>query len=109
MIQHAAARRGFGSSLGSGEAPSLLPFWGLIQCRPNDEPTKKHSGVWRPTKLGYDFSRDRVTVPRTAVVHNNVLDRLEGDQIGIRQCLGKKFSYEELMGAGVAAAAEKAG
>ena len=109
VIQHAAARRGFGSSLGSGEAPSLLPFWGLIQCRPNDEPTKKHSGVWRPTKLGYDFSRDRVTVPRTAVVHNNVLDRLEGDQIGIRQCLGKKFSYEELMGAGVAAAAEKAG
>lgn len=102
VIQHAAARKGFGSSIGSGEAPSLLPFWGLIECRPNEDPSKKHSGAWRPTKLGYRFANDKATVPRTAVVYNNELDRLEGDQIGIRQCLGKRFSYEELMGAKLA-------
>lgn len=108
VIQHAASRKGFGSSLGSGEAPSLLPFWELIECRPSDDPAKKHSGVWRPTKRGYDFAHGRMTVPHTAVIYNNVLDRLEGDQIGIRQALGKKFSYDELMGAGRAIAAEKA-
>lgn len=108
VIQHAAARRGFGSSLGSGEAPSLLPFWELIECRPNEDPDKKHSGVWRPTQKGYDFAHDRVKVPRRAVVYNNVLDRLEGNMVGIRECLGKRFSYDELMGAGVIAAAEKA-
>lgn len=104
VILHAASRRGFGSSLGSGEASSLLPFWGLIECRPNEDPKKKHSGVWRPTALGYDFAHGRVTVPRTAVVYNNTLNRLEGDQVGIRECLGRKFSYEELMGAGAIAA-----
>jgi hypothetical protein len=109
VIQHAAARRGFGSSLGSGEAPSLLPFWGLIETRPSDDPDKKHSGVWRPTKDGYDFAHDRKRVPRRAVVYNNVLDRLEGDLIGIRECLGKKFSYDELMGAGRMVSAEKSG
>ena len=43
------------------------------------------------------------------MVYNNALDRLEGDQIGIRQCLGKRFSYEELMSIGAAIAAEKIG
>ncbi len=105
VIQRAATYKGFGSSQGSGEAPSLLPFWGLIETRPNDDPEKKHSGVWRVTELGYDFVESKVMVPRTAVVYNNVLERLEGDLVGIKACLGKKFNYEELMSAGAEVAA----
>lgn len=99
VIRRAASLRTFGSSQASGEAPSLLPFWGLIECRPNDDPEKRHSGVWRPTTKGYDFVEGKVGVPRVAVVYNNRLERLEGDEVHIRQALGKRFNYEELMGA----------
>ena len=99
VIRRAAGLKSFGSSLGSGEAPSLLPFWGLIETRPNDDPHKRSSGVWRPTKRGHDFAEGRAEVQRVAVVYNNTLERLEGDMIGIRQALGKKFVHDELMSA----------
>jgi hypothetical protein len=101
VIRRAASLKTFGSSLGSGEAPSLLPFWGLIETRPNTDKDKKHSGMWRPTACGYDFVEGKITVPRVAVVYNNTLERLEGEPVSIRQALGKKFSYDELMAGGV--------
>jgi len=101
VIQHAARNASFGSSLGSGEAPSCLPYWGLIECRVNDDPSKKSSGYWRVTDRGRGFLACQITVPKTAVVYNNRLERLEGVLITIQEALGKKFSYEELMQAGI--------
>lgn len=101
VIQHAARARSFGSSLGSGEAPSLLPCWNLIECRVNDDPSKKSSGYWRVTDKGRGFIECQVTVPKTAVIYNNKLERLEGVPITIRDALGKKFDYSELMKAGL--------
>jgi hypothetical protein len=99
VIKRAASLRGFGTAQASGEAPSLLPFWGLIETRPNTDTDKKHSGVWRPTEKGHDFVDGKVVIPRVAVVYNNTLERLEGDSLSIREALGKRFSYEELMNA----------
>lgn len=96
VIVYAASHKTFGSSIGSGEAPSLLPYWGLIEARPNDDPNKKHSGVWRPTDRGYLFVRGELTIQRTAVVYNNTLERLEGDEVSIRECLGRKFQLDDL-------------
>lgn len=104
VIRHAATLRGFGSSMGSGEAPSLLPFWGLIETKPSDDPAKKHSGVWRPTEKGHAFVAGELAIPRRVVVYNNALERFDGTDATIRAALGKKFNYEELMGAGGAAA-----
>jgi hypothetical protein len=101
VIQHAARLQSFGSSLGSGESPSLLPCWGLIESQPNDDPKKKASGLWRPTERGRAFAAGMITVPKTAVVYNNKLERLEGVMITIKEALGSKFSYEDLMKAGV--------
>jgi len=101
VIQHAARHSSFGSSLGSGESTSLLPYWDLIECRANDDPTKKSSGYWRVTDKGRGFLALQLTVPKTAVVYNNRLERLEGVLITIQEALGKKFSYEELMRAGL--------
>ena len=96
VIVYAAGHKSFGSSIGSGESPSLLPYWGLIETRPNEDPEKKHSGFWRPTERGHLFVRGDLAIPRTAVVYNNTLERLEGDAITIRQCLGKKFELDDL-------------
>lgn len=104
VIVYAAKHPSFGSSIGSGEAPSLLPFWGLIEARPNDDPDKKHSGFWRPTELGYRFVMGEHRIKRIAVVYNNQLERLEGDEVTIRECLGRKFSLEDLRPAGAAVA-----
>ena len=97
VICYAASLKTFGSSLGSGEAPSLLPFWDLIETRPNDDPSKRHSGFWRPTPKGHAFVAGEITVPRKVVVYNNGLERLEGPETSIKKALGKKFNYDELM------------
>ena len=96
VIVHATSFRSFGSSIGSGEAPSLLPYWKLIETRPSEDSDKRHSGLWRPTDRGYAFVKGELAIPRTAVVYNNTLERLEGEEVTIRECLGKKFRLDDL-------------
>ncbi len=36
-------------------------------------------------------------VPRHALIYDGRLLRLEGELVGIRDCLGDKFDYDELM------------
>ena len=74
---------------------------GAIESRQNDDPSKKSSGYWRVTDKGRGFLALQITVPKTAVVYNNRLERLEGVFITIQEALGKKFNYEELMRAGL--------
>jgi len=75
-----------------------LRDWGLIESKPNDDTTKKDSGYWRPTQLGIDFVYDRESVPSHGVFYNRRCYRLDDSKlITIRQALGKKFVYPELM------------
>ncbi len=72
---------------------SKLRFWGLIE---QDEEDKRR-GVWRITHDGKLFVERRMTVPGYAEIYDGELLKIDGDPITIRDALGKKFDYVELM------------
>ena len=76
-----------------------LQYWGLAEPMPNnDDKTKRTNGFWRITQQGIAFVENRMSVPKYAYVYNGKARKLEGDDWSIREALGKKFSYEDLMG-----------
>ena len=76
-----------------------LRFWGIIEKPPelrrNDGSTRV--GIWRVTQQGEDWIRHRVTVLSHARIFDNRCLGLVGDPITIRDALGTKFHYDELM------------
>jgi hypothetical protein len=73
-------------------------WWGMIERHPMTKSDKKHSGLWRPTRLGGQFVVLGVRVPSTVVTYNGEPAGFEGDPTTIRESLGTKFDYAELMG-----------
>ena len=73
-------------------------YWGLIEERENDDPSKKNAGYWRLTAKGLAFVRERLEIRTHAVVVDGECIRLEGEWIGIRKLwiLGG-FDLRELM------------
>ena len=79
-----------------------LELWGLIEQQPNNDPTKKHSGVWHLTELGERFARNECRVPSHVFVQpprNNLLG-VEQTTTDIVEALGGHFNYPELMRGG---------
>jgi hypothetical protein len=78
---------------------SKLELFGLTEAKPNtDDPAKRESGYWRPTDLARQFVRGEVTVAKYAEIYDGELLRLDASQrITIRDALGKRFDYAELM------------
>jgi len=74
-----------------------LRHWSLAELHPNDDDTKRTSGLWRPTALAVDFVYDRITVPKYVYLYNNEIHSISPDRIGIREALGDKFDYAEIM------------
>lgn len=67
-----------------------LRYWGLISPGPEE-------GVWALTEKGELFVRGLVRVPSHAETYNGVLLEVNGDEISIRDALGARFDYDELM------------
>jgi hypothetical protein len=85
--------------LKSRELPKLA-HWGLIEEMPKDpdDTTRRTSGTWRPTEEGVDFVYVRIKATARVHLYNNTLEGFDEDEyITIKQALGKKFDYEELM------------
>jgi len=76
---------------------TTLRWWGLIERLPNDEPAKKHSGVWRPTQRGIEFSRGTIQVPSYVIHYNNKMLHWSDEKTTIQEALGEKFDYSETM------------
>lgn len=77
----------------------ILRYWGLIE--PKDESAlddKKASGMWKLTETGASFVKRQTTVPKHILVYNDQVYKRSPDTVSIVECLGKKFSYAELMG-----------
>ena len=73
-------------------------LWGLIEQQPvNDDPNKNSSGYWRITEKGKSFVNGRIKVLQSAYVFEGRVMKTGGNPVDIRDALGKKFSYEELM------------
>lgn len=75
-----------------------LAHWGLIQAKPNDDPDKRSSGLWRPTELGLGFVHGSVRVPTHVYLFNNEVSRFSDSEFGIEGALGEGFDWREVMG-----------
>jgi len=74
-----------------------LAWWGLIEQNGNDDPDKRTSGEWVPTANGIGFAHRVRSVPAAVLIYNNQRIGYDNNDIDIREALGSKFSYAELM------------
>lgn len=75
-----------------------LRYWRLIEPRPGVRDDGSHrTGWWRLTPLGTGFVADTARVPRSALIYNGVCEALADEPVGIRDVLGSRFRYDDLM------------
>jgi len=72
-----------------------LIHWGLLERRDNDDGSKLHSGIYRPTRSGVEFLEGRVKVRKLALVYNNIRLKLTGPMVSVTDCAGVKFHFRE--------------
>ena len=72
-------------------------WWGLVVRRESEDPTVKHSGMWRPTQRGIDFAHGRLAVPQKVYTYNAQVLRFGEKYIRIEQAFKTKFDYEQVM------------
>lgn len=80
----------------TNQHPSLR-WWGLVEKAPNDDPTKKSSGLWRPTKLGIRFALGKVDVPREVLIFDKRVVTVSKQRTMIEQAQGVVYDYWETM------------
>lgn len=76
---------------------AMLRRWGLITEQPNTDETKRTSGFWRITDAGRQFVEETKTVPTRVHIYNDVIVGFSEEHTTIREALGKRFNYNELM------------
>lgn len=74
-----------------------LRYWGLVEEERERRPDGGRSGWWRVTELGGSFVRAELLVKKYALIYDGRCLGLEGEMISIRDSLGSRFSYEDLM------------
>lgn len=89
-----------GSVMARGGDTVKCRYWGLIEedNAVRDDGSSR-TGWWRVTPFGAAWIEDRTVVIRYARVYDGRCLGLVGEPFGIRDALGKKFDYRELMGA----------
>jgi hypothetical protein len=77
---------------------AILAYWNLIEemVKDKDKDTRT-SGMWRISDHGVRFVIGASAIPKYINTYNNRLLGTEGAFVNIHQCIGKKFSYSELM------------
>jgi hypothetical protein len=87
-----------GIQLNGGGDYGKLAYWGLVESMPvAPEIDKGSSGQWKITKKGVDFSAGNIKVPSHALIYNNTVMGFSTGLVDINKCLGKRFSYSEIM------------
>jgi len=79
-----------------------LRYWDLlVEVDPETvrDDGSPRTGRWSITNSGIAFIRDAVKVPKYAHIYDGRRLKHSGDPVGIRDCLGQKFSYAALMNA----------
>lgn len=74
-----------------------LKYWGFVEEMPNDDDSKRTSGLWRMTSKGINFVNGITKVPSHVKVYNQLTYGFVGDYINIKQALRNKYDYYELM------------
>jgi len=74
-----------------------LRYWGLLQENDTRREDGGRAGWWRVTDKGAAFVRDALLVPKYARIYDGRCLGLDGDPVSIRDSLGDKFRYDDLM------------
>lgn len=74
-----------------------LRYWGLVEEATDPRPDGGRAGWWRITDRGQRFVLGQLTVPTYAKIYNNKVQGFEGPHVNIKQALGTKFNYNDLM------------
>ena len=74
-----------------------VKHWGFAIDQDNDDPAKRTSGQWKITQKGRDFVEGQITVPAKVRLFDSKFYGHEGNHINIKESLGSKFDYSELM------------
>lgn len=87
---------------GSGDF-SKAKYWGLIIPKDKaiydtDTPSKAN-GFWQLTQEGVEFVKGKTDITREVHIFDDEVVALSPDTITIREALGNKFNYDELMDA----------
>lgn len=83
---------------GQGGYAVLAQHWNLIRESPDERADGGRVGWWRLTARGERFVIGALTVPKYAHLYDGHCLGHTGDPVGIRDVLGAKFNYDELMG-----------
>lgn len=98
LYRHAGRTYAHAPSLpGDTHEMSQLSWWGLVEDEGTLRDDGGRAGWWRVTDAGEAFVRDLSTVPKYARIYDHRCLNLVGDPVGIRDALGKRFRYDELM------------
>lgn len=76
---------------------SQLVWWGLVEEEARVRPDGGRAGWWRMTDKGIAFVRGGLNVPKYAKIYDGRVLGFDGDPVTVRDCLGSKFDYSELM------------
>jgi len=76
-----------------------LTHWGLLEAKPNEDGTKKDSGVWRATPSGRTFVQGVVSARSHVHLYDNEALGFADTKVTIQDALGEKFDFQELMSA----------
>ena len=75
-----------------------LAYWGLVEEEKVRRPDGGRAGYWRVTELGELFLREQIKVPKYARVYNGRALSLDlTERVSIKDALGTKFDYSDLM------------
>jgi hypothetical protein len=86
------------SEIAHGNNIGKAAHWGMIETKPNTDPTKRTSGLWKPTHHGANFVLDTsIRVPSHAFLFNAILIGWTDTTTNITEALGNRFDYQEMM------------
>lgn len=74
-----------------------MRHFGLIESKSKQDKNSRGSGLWRITTKGTNFVLGLDTIAERVRIYNNDAYGFVGNQITIKNALGKKFNYAELM------------
>ncbi len=74
-----------------------LRFWGLLKSRGDDGTNTPSAGFWKITPRGERFLKGQLTCQKYIILYDNEFVGFDGDRITIRDALGSKFDFDELM------------
>lgn len=81
---------------GSGDLTKAA-YWGLIEKYVPAPDGQKSSGLWGLTEFGCDFVEGNVKIKEIANVFDDKVLGFAGKEMSIKECLGAKFDYYQLL------------